>query len=42
MVMNQMGKAPGLIYAELNGEIKKRKGNGEKMTVWGGKQMPNL
>ncbi|MCS0825645.1 hypothetical protein NX029_17120 [Cytobacillus firmus] len=42
LVMNQMRKAPGLIYAELNGELKKCKGNGQTMTVWDGKLMPKF
>lgn len=42
LVMNQMRKAPGLIYAELNGELKKWKGNGQTMTVWDGKLMPKF
>jgi hypothetical protein len=42
LVINQMKKAPGLIYAELNGELKKWKGNGQTMTVWDGKLMPKF
>ena len=42
LVMNQMKKAPGLIYAELNGELKEWKGNGQTMTIWDGKQMPKF
>ncbi|MFK2825963.1 hypothetical protein QYG89_09840 [Bacillus sp. B190/17] len=42
MVMNQMKKSPGLIYAELHGELKKGKGNGQTMTVWDGKTMPKF
>ena len=42
MVMNQMKKSTGLIYAELSGELKKGKGNGQTMTVWDGKMMPEF
>ncbi|MCF6411377.1 hypothetical protein [Pseudalkalibacillus salsuginis] len=42
MVMNQMKKAPGLLYAELYGEMKDRKGYGQTMTVWDGKTMPKF
>ncbi|MFC3885888.1 hypothetical protein ACFOU2_21385 [Bacillus songklensis] len=42
MVMNQMKKAPGLVYAELNGELKNGKGSGQTMTVWDGKSMPKF
>jgi hypothetical protein len=33
MVMNQMKKTPGLLYAELIGELKKGRGIGRTMTV---------
>jgi hypothetical protein len=39
IVMTQLKKAPGLLYAELNGEFKNFKGNGQTMTVWDGKLM---
>lgn len=39
VVMTQMKKASGLLYAELNGELKNFKGNGQTMTVWDGKSM---
>lgn len=42
LVMNQMKKTPGLLYAELNGELKKWKGTGQTMTVWDGKLMPKF
>ncbi|KAB7709186.1 hypothetical protein F9802_03510 [Bacillus aerolatus] len=42
MVMRQMKKSPGLIYAELSGELKRGKGNGQTMTVWDGKLMPKF
>ncbi|WP_408009242.1 hypothetical protein ACJROX_02690 [Pseudalkalibacillus sp. A8] len=42
MVMNQMKKAPGLLYAELNGELKDRKGYGQTITVWVGSRCRNL
>jgi hypothetical protein len=42
MVMNRMKNAPGLIYAELNGERKNRRGNGQTMTVWDRKSMPKF
>ncbi|WP_226618123.1 hypothetical protein [Cytobacillus firmus] len=42
LVMIQMKKAPGLLYAELNGELKKWKGTGQTMTVWDGKLMPKF
>lgn len=42
MVMNQMKKSPGLLYAELFGEIKNRRGYGQTMTVWDGKSMPQF
>jgi hypothetical protein len=42
MVMNQMKKSPGLLYAELNGELKNRRGSGQTMTVWDGKSMPKF
>jgi hypothetical protein len=42
MVMNQMKKTPGLLYAELKGELKNRSGNGGTMTVWDGKTMPKF
>jgi len=42
MVMNQMKKAPGLLYAELKGELKGWKGTGQTMTVWDGKSMPKF
>lgn len=42
MVMNQMKKAPGLLYAELNGELKNGRGSGQTMTVWDGKSMPKF
>jgi hypothetical protein len=41
-VMNQMRKTPGLIYAELAGELKQGRGSGQTMTVWEGKTMTNL
>ncbi|USK60911.1 hypothetical protein [Peribacillus asahii] len=40
LVMHQMKKSPGLIYAELKGELKKWKGCGQTITVWDGKTMP--
>jgi hypothetical protein len=42
IVMHQMKKTPGLVYAELNGELKKGRGSGQTMTVWDGKMMPNF
>ncbi|MDW0117223.1 hypothetical protein QTL97_09765 [Sporosarcina thermotolerans] len=39
MIMNQMKKSSGLIYAELSGELKRGRGNGQTMTVWDGKVM---
>lgn len=39
LVMQQMKKSPGLLYAELHGELKDRRGNGQTMTVWDGKRM---
>ena len=42
LVMNQMRKTPGLLYAEVGGELKKGRGNGQTMTVWDGKTMPKL
>ena len=42
MVMSQMKKAPGLIYAEIGGELKKGKGYGQTMTVWDGKTIPKF
>jgi phage gp29-like protein len=42
MVMNQMKKTPGLLYAELIGELKKGRGTGQTMTVWDGKTMPQF
>lgn len=42
MVMYQMKKTPGLIYAEVSGEIKKGRGIGQTMTVWDGKMMPKF
>jgi hypothetical protein len=42
MVMNQMKKAHGLLYAELHGELKNRRGSGQTMTVWDGKTMPKF
>lgn len=40
LVMNQLKSTPGLLYAELKGELKNFKGNGQTMTVWHGKTMP--
>lgn len=40
--MNQMKNAHGLLYAELIGEIKNRRGTGQTMTVWDGKSMPKF
>jgi hypothetical protein len=42
LVMNQMKKTPGLLYAEVEGELKRGKGYGQTMTVWDGKTMPQL
>ncbi|KMY56176.1 hypothetical protein AC623_10750 [Bacillus sp. FJAT-27231] len=42
MVMSQMKKSPGLIYAELHGELQRGKGNGQTMTIWDGKLMPKF
>lgn len=39
MVMSQMKRTPGLLYAELQGELKNRKGIGQTITVWDGKSM---
>ena len=42
LVMNQMKNTPGLLYAELVGELKKGRGSGQTMTVWDGKSMPTF
>lgn len=42
LVMNQMKKTPGLLYAEVEGELRNGKGYGQTMTVWDGKTMPQL
>lgn len=39
MIMNQLKKSLGLIYAELDGELIKGRGYGQTMTVWNGKTM---
>ena len=42
MVMSQMKKTPGLIYAEIKGELIKGKGYGQTMTVWEGKSYAEI
>ncbi|KAA0965806.1 hypothetical protein FQ087_05915 [Sporosarcina sp. ANT_H38] len=39
MIMNQLKKSLGLIYAELDGELIQGRGYGQTMTVWDGKTM---
>ena len=42
MVMSQMKKAPGPIYATISGELQKGKGHGQTMTVWMERQCQNF